>query len=63
MYESVWNANCKTENCRGHILIAPALAPNERREKPCRICGERHEFSAEDVYDFGTKLETRIGRY
>jgi hypothetical protein len=54
MYEPIWNANCKT--CGEMILISPPLIPNEHREKACRACGSRHKYSAEDVYEPGTKL-------
>jgi len=56
------NANCKTEGCTAVLLIPAPIVSGERRSLICRICRERHEYGAEDVYDSGTKLEIRIGR-
>lgn len=61
MYTSL-NANCKSESCTAVLLIAAPIASGESRSLICRICRERHEYGAEDVYDSGTKLEIRIGR-
>jgi hypothetical protein len=56
------NANCKSEGCAALLLVAAPIVSGERRSLICRICGERHEYGAEDVYDSGTKLEIPISR-